>query len=643
MGATTTLARWIPGDRGQRSWFLCLLAVAALLRCWDLGRMPYMHDELSALVRVLPGLDETIRVGVMEQDTHPPGVQVFEWWWTTFFGFSEAVVRLPFAVAGLLALWLWYRFAYARFGGNVALIGTALLAVLQYTVLYGQIARPYAMGMFTIALLAERGMAWVEQGRTRDLFLATLAAIASGYVHHFALLTAGLIVLTLIIWTPSERRLPVLIAGAIGAAAYAPNLPILFHQLGQGGLQGWLQPPTANWPVEFAWWLAHTHWSMALWWLLLLASALIYALQARRPNARTWAMAIIWGVMPMAIGYGYSVWRAPVLQYALVIFGFPALVFAALAGLRHAPGRVLPWLVGGTLLVGVGTLLGVRQHHTAMRASGYASLLQGALTAQANGAVAFVHLPDRFFRLYDRWWGKEHLATRLVNIDGLTDAELARLFANASAEEAYLGASIAIPEAQLARYHHQWPFLVERHDATDGQRFLARNTPYASVQDQRFISSVAPHAIGDSLWQVAPDLRLLRDTTTSYPATAWDFSGQDFGILFEAPLEQVVTADHDQLELFSTASSNGLRLVLEIEQGDSTLYYRTADALEGYTVVAGTIGPELRVPGAVLRGYVWNTAGDAPAMVGALTLRTRMGNPWTYGLFKPFSGARVFP
>ncbi|HRH37451.1 MAG TPA: hypothetical protein PK760_03850, partial [Flavobacteriales bacterium] len=119
-----------PGDPWARRTFWAIMVLAAVLRFWDLPHLPYTHDEISALVRIYPSLGETVQRGVVELDTHPPGVQVFEWLWTRMFSMEEADVKLPFVLFDLLALWLLYRFAQAWSGNAPALYLTALMAVL---------------------------------------------------------------------------------------------------------------------------------------------------------------------------------------------------------------------------------------------------------------------------------------------------------------------------------------------------------------------------------------------------------------------------------------------------------------------------------------------------------------------------------
>ena len=226
----------VPGERWMRAVFLTLWALAAVLRFWDLPHLAYTHDELSALVRIYPTLGETIQRGVVELDTHPPGVQVFEWIWTTLFSTNEADVKLPFILMSLAAILLLYRFALAWTGAGAALLLTALMATLQFSVLYSQLARPYAVGLFTTALLADQLTRYLAFNGRRALWGAGIAAVLSAYTHHFALLLAGLMVLTSFFLVRADQRRAFLLMYLAAALLYLPNVPIFLKQLGLGGL-----------------------------------------------------------------------------------------------------------------------------------------------------------------------------------------------------------------------------------------------------------------------------------------------------------------------------------------------------------------------------------------------------------------------
>src|SRR5690606_30469253 len=142
----------------------------------------------------------------IELDTHPPGVQVFEWLWTKLFGMAEWVVKLPFTILASIALFHLYRTAISWTGAGAALLLIALMATIQYSVMYAQIARPYAIGLFTTALLADQLTRYLAFGRFRNLRGILIAAVLSAYVHHFALMLAALMVITGFFLIERERR-----------------------------------------------------------------------------------------------------------------------------------------------------------------------------------------------------------------------------------------------------------------------------------------------------------------------------------------------------------------------------------------------------------------------------------------------------
>ena len=81
-------------------------------------------------------------------------------------------------------------------------------------------------------------------------------------------------------------------------------------------------------------------------------------------------------------------------------------------------------------------------------------------------------------------------------------------------------------------------------------------------------------------WKVDADIPLFRDTTGRYgtaPAQ-WDFTGREFGALFEAPLYDLGTEDNDVVEArmdVGDADREGeVQLVMELKDGERTVFYR---------------------------------------------------------------------
>lgn len=651
-GLKAAAAQVLPGTGVQRGALLVLLVLASVLRLWDLPNIPYTHDEISALIRVYPSLGETVQEGVIALDTHPPGVQVFEWAWTKLFGMSEAAVKLPFILMSLLALLLLYRFAFAWCGAHVALIMTALLATLQYTVMYGQIARPYAAGFFTTALLADQLTRYLGSGSRRALIGIALAALLSAYTHHFALMLAAFMVLTgLFLIVPAKRK-EYLTACAIAAVAYLPNIPIFLKQLGGKGLDEWLAPPTAMWVPDYLWWLAHCSVLFAAVWAVLIAGSFALRIRHRGGIAPIWAITLFWGLLPLLVGYAYSVWRAPVLQYSVVLFSFPYLLLGALAGLRYMRGSWVHPAAFATAVVSVFTLFTERKHYEVFYDSRYEAITHGILEASTMpDRIALFDGPDRVVDFYLKHWNIDAAQAPYFSLQDRSPAWLDSLLGSSTASSVFYGSTpSAVPE-NTARIQAAFPFLQKRHDMDEGQTFLFSGIPNGpSIEDRKWGSLITPDAIAGDGWEVNADVPVWQDTTAQGRAPRlWDLTGKEFGILLDKPIYQIAHGDNDLIEARMNVldlDGNGLKLVVELKEGDETTFYRShpLQSSRGNGSIISAI-PLADLPGhgqgQRLRVYVWNEGGRA-AHVASMEVRVREGNPWLYGFFQPLKGVRKY-
>jgi len=653
-GLKEAAARLLPGTVVQRLALLALVLLAATLRLWNLPHIPYTHDEISALVRVYPSVGETIQKGVVEQDTHPPGVQVFEWAWTRAFGMGSAAVKLPFILLSVAALLLLYRFACAWCGASVALVLTALLATLQYTVMYGQIARPYAFGFFTTALLADQLTRYVATGKRMALAGMVIGAVLSAYTHHFALLLAALMLATGFFLVPAERRKAFLIACAAVAAAYLPNIPIFLRQLGYKGLDQWLAPPGPAWVPDYLWWLAHCSAAMAAVWALLLTTSAVLRMRHRGGSGPVWAIALLWGLLPLAVGYAYSLWRAPVLQYSVVLFSFPYLLLGALAGLRHLRPSLASPVAAAVAVVSMLTLVAARRHYEVFYRSPYEAAAKGIMqAAREQGRLAVVDAPPEKIDFLLRLWQVNPSTTPYLNARGMPLAQVDSLLRAFHGAEVFLGTTTGAAPELPALVQAAFPFLAERHDFEEGQAFLFSGIPVPRrLQDHAWSSLATPDAIEGDGWNVDASVPLWRDTLRGNgPAPrAWDLGGREFGILLEKPVYQLAHGDNDVIEARMDAAGvqgKGLKLVAELRTGETVSIYRSQPfpGITGQGSILCAI-PLADLPGhgqgQRLRVYAWNEGGG-PAHVTSVEVRVREGNPWLYGLFQPLKGPLKFP
>lgn len=648
-------ATFLPRTLLERLTLLLLLLLALVLRFWGFPDIPYTHDEISALVRVdFPTLGDAISKGVWNIDTHPPGTHAFLWCWTRLFGFGDGAVKAPFIVMSVLGLFCIYRFAHAWAGGTVALIVTALLATMQYTVMYGQIARPYAMGLFTTALLADQLTRFIGTGQRLNLMVMALATVASAYTHHFALMLAAFMCSTGFFLIDKSHRKPYLIAMAAAIACYLPNLPLFFAQLGWKGLDEWLTAPAPDWTMKYLWWIGHCSLLFTGLLSLLVLVAAGFRIMRRDVSKPLWAIALVWGMLPLVIGYAYSVLRSPLLQYSVVLFSFPYLLIGALAGLRHLKFMQGIAVAGLTAVVSVFTLITERRHFYVFNQSKYEAIVRGTVEAEKNGALAIVDLPPEVMAFYRKLWCINPLQAPFVNLRYRPVGVLDSALRGTNAHSVFYGQTTQAEPENVAKVQARFPFLVERHDRHEGQTFVFAARPDEGALDDLGISQVkTPEVLEGEGWEVDIKIPLASDTTvTNYGGMApkrWDFTGHEYGAVYDGPVYQLAKGPNDVIEVRADFSSvdaaSDMSLVVELKEGDITRFYRAAqmgDALRmgnnASLIAAVKLGD---IPGhgegLRLRTYLYNPARKK-ALVNSLGLRVREGNPVLYGLFQPLAG-----
>ncbi len=654
---TLAISTFVPGTRTERLFLLLLLLLALILRFWGFPNIPYTHDEISALVRVdYPTLHDAIMKGVWGIDTHPPGVHAFLWCWTQLFGFGDGAVKAPFIVASVIALFFLYRFAYAWAGGPVAMITTALFATMQYTVMYGQIARPYAMGLFTTALVADQMTRYIGSGSMRALIGLSLAAVLSAYTHHFALMLAALMYLSGIVFITPPQRKAYLIAGVVMAVCYAPNVPLFFAQLNWKGLDEWLAPPGADWLPNYVWWIAHCSiaFAIVLSGLLLLAAGL--RIKHEVGSKPLGIILLVWGILPLAIGYAYSVWRAPVLQYSVVLFSFPYLLIPLLAGLRYLKTPAAIIIAAITAGTAVFTLVFQRRHYEVFYNSKYEAIVRGVIAAEDEKRLAVVDMPPEVLGFYRKLWCVRPSQGPCVNLREGGSVALASALRHTSLHGIFYGQfSLAAPE-NVAIIQARFPFLMERKDYVEGQtfRFDARPVP-GHTDDIGQKRLMTPQAIEGKGWEVSSKLALVSDTGTSYiqPPKRWDMTGHEFGVLYEDYVINLANTDQDIIEVRADVEHldavSDLMLVVELKDGEGQRFYRNAtvrtlDHADGRaSLIAAVKLADIsgHGDGTRVRAYLWNHSRRS-AWIASLGVQVREGDPVLYGFFEPIVQAWRF-
>lgn len=312
----------------------------------------FSNDELSALARLqYNSLDDIINKGVAV-DFHPAFVQVFLYLWTKLFGASLFAVRLPFILAGTVSVWVTYKAGIIWFNRTSGAIAGVFIALLGYTIIYSEIARPYAFGMLFSALtLYYWGLIFIrkKQSWKNYMFLGSWVLL-SMYTHYYSFFVSGLMFASGIFFLNRSSFKKYLFVSLLIILFYLPFLPVFMEQVGRGGVggpDGWLGKPTADWL-----WL-YTKYVFSSSYLLIFIVAfgfIVSTLAIFKIHFYKAFLLPIWFLIAFLFGFFYSREINPVLQYSALIFCFPGLILFISYGLTSLNKVLTPLLTA--ILIG---------------------------------------------------------------------------------------------------------------------------------------------------------------------------------------------------------------------------------------------------------------------------------------------------
>lgn len=227
----TPSADVVPRERwwSRAGWLgaiLILASTAAALRLYDLGYRSLWLDEIATAVVVrLPDLGSVLEY-VARDPSATPLIYVVTWLLRPLGG-DEFAIRLPYAVAGLLAVVSMFALTARLYGRSTGMVAASLLAILPFAIFYSQEARSYAILMVLSTLVMFAAHRAVSNGRPGDwLLLAITGALDlyAGYLAIAVLLAAyayiGLVLVANVVagWRASRLRLVLAESARVGVA-----------------------------------------------------------------------------------------------------------------------------------------------------------------------------------------------------------------------------------------------------------------------------------------------------------------------------------------------------------------------------------------------------------------------------------------
>lgn len=644
-------------DRRDMVWInimiTIILVLAGLLRFWDFYHLPFMHDEFSALFRTqYSTFSELIRQGVMLNDTHPAGVQVFLFYWVKWFGFNEFWVKLPFAVIGLFSVWLVYDIARRLLNTNTALIASALVAVMQFFVFYSQLARPYSAGLFFVLVMVSGWSRVLRNGhKTRkiDWIVFATGLALSAYMHAFSMLLAFMVYVSGFIFLEAAKRKSYLISGVVAAIVYSPHIPVFVQQIKAGTIGGWLGQPDSTFLTDFFAYVGHYSFLLiGVLLVLLLVSILHYGHLKHLTGMRL--VLLGWFLMSLAIAWFYSVYRSPVLQFSTLYFSFPFAIMALITLGGQMKRYLLIILLSSVLLSAVYSLVFEREHYRTMYEQGYDGLAQTYVAdIEKFGAFPMVTMTSRK-DIPDFYLAREGVRGQLIHFARNNKPDDLRKVLDTLKSDrlAFAWTDYAPADwAELARLYY--PHVLDYACWFNAEYFLlSKSAPdQEPTQLEWHEKNVVARLVSltEGRWAGA------EKSVDQDIILGWDVeSGRKYGPLFEQSAGALFP--QNELILVATASVvavdtlEGLKLVIETKDpGEGILiHWQAGESSElpqmpGDTlhlITAFRLGRDVAFEqDHLIRNYFWNPSGGRFRLIQQ-EIYYRKINPELFNLFEPF-------
>lgn len=287
------------------------------------------------------GILQEVRV-----DNNPPLYYLLLHYWIELFGDSEASVRMPSALVGVLAVFAIYGVGSLLLERPAALLAALILAtVVPFHLRYSQEARTYEL-MLTLSLLSFYFFVRLCRGEGRG---GPGLAVQTGYVlctsllmySHvyglFVVLSQNLYVFTLAPfgtegpradWRPRVDRWAV-VQGAL-LILYTPGFALLYGWVSSPGQRGWVQEPTVRSVYKAL--VSYAGSPTLLVLFAVLCGVAAFSL-ARRDPAKLFLLSL-WLVVPLAVPICVSLVSTPIFASRYAISATPALYLLACQGVQ---------------------------------------------------------------------------------------------------------------------------------------------------------------------------------------------------------------------------------------------------------------------------------------------------------------------
>lgn len=631
----------------NRILLLCILLIAAIARFYNLFEIPFTLDEFSALERTeFSSFSELIDKGV-KIDGHPAGIQVFLYYWTKLFGYSEWIVKLPFILCGLASVLLVYMIAEKWYNETVGLIVAAFLASIQYTILYSQIARPYISGLFFSLLMVYFWTLLMQSPQNRfyrNSFFFIIFGSLCTYNHHFSMLFAAIVGISGLFFIKKEYLLRYIFSGVLIVILYLPHLPVFLYQLNVGGVESWLAKPHYDFIIYYVEYIFHfSIWSLLL--VLLLVVLGLFRIKRKDIQYKYFLLSVCWFGLPFLIGFIYSVEVNSVLQYSVLIFSFPYLLFILFGHIQPQSGRVNVILVVLILVVNSYTLIYARKHYTLFYQSIFPQILND-YTKACSSNKDVVALIDSDRRITGIYTNKLHTDTNYRWMDSFASQNefIAFIKENSTKHDhLYLGGGSSINPIYVPIILDYYPSVEWQHNYAGGTTYLFSTKP----QKQPVIDLIDFESAATKSWISVDTAKMTHAVAFSGNTAYLMDSTMEWSPSYIHPIRDILKHENDFVNVSVMIKTEGKKediiLAVGLESKGETITWGgiTMDKFTSPKDSANTwirmhnvvkfSDVYLNYPDIQLKVFVWNR-GKQNLLMDDFLIERFPGNPVIYGL-----------
>ncbi len=311
--------------------FTVIFLVAAIIRFIPAFDYQYSYDELCGLRNsIYTNWHDLIEYGV-KLDTHPILVQLIINAVVSTLGYDEFWVKLPFLLFSLGGIIYAYLFSLKWYGKTPALITASIFSFSYIFLFYAPLARMYSGGLFFCTALTYYlfELSFSEkQKRIHYVFFVIFILLAS-FNNHLSCLYAFTCGVAGLFFVNLKNYTKYISACICAILFYLPHWEITMAQFAQGGIghsqDGWLAAPDKWAILGFLKTLFGTGY-VWLFFVLLFCVAFIMTKEFKA-NKKTIVLLILFFVN-YALIYTYSVTKAPIFQYSVMLFSAPCFIWA---------------------------------------------------------------------------------------------------------------------------------------------------------------------------------------------------------------------------------------------------------------------------------------------------------------------------